>query len=61
MSPGMAETILRISKEGKDLNNTACAMAYGLITTIHCQTDIANQQLTKAHTHINQLKRIVQQ
>ncbi len=61
MLPGIAETILQIAKEGEDLNNTACAVVYSLITTIHCQTNITNQQLTEAHTHINRLKGIVTQ
>jgi len=53
MSPGTAETILRIAEEGEDLDNTTHTMTYGLITTIHCQTNIANQQLTEACICIN--------
>ena len=61
MSPGMAKTILCMEEDGEDLNNTAHAMAYGLVTTIHHWTNIANQHLEESHICINQLNGIVQQ
>src|SRR5216683_2950179 len=57
ISPGLAKTILRM--EDNNFTNTAHAIAYGLITTVHQHTTLTNQRLTKAHRHINQLARTV--
>ncbi len=59
MLPGTAKTILYM-EDREDLNNTARTMAYGLITTIHQWTNLANQHLKEAHTHINQLNGVIQ-
>jgi hypothetical protein len=58
VSPGSAETILTLDPT---LNATICAMAYGLVTTVHKQMAQYTQELNKACQNIKQLKCLNQQ
>jgi len=41
--------------EDNDITDTACTVAYGLISTVRHHTATANQRLASARCHINQL------
>src|SRR6266851_9553092 len=50
ISPGSAETILRL--EDNDLTDTAHAVAYSLISTVRCCATATDQHLAEARRHI---------
>src|SRR6266851_5227799 len=52
ISPGSAETILRL--EDNDLTNTTCAVVHGLISMVQCRTALTDQCLAEARGRINQ-------
>src|SRR6266853_27250 len=52
ISPGLAETLLRM-EEGDNLNDTTHAITYGLISMVCQHIVVSDQRLTKACRHIN--------
>jgi len=53
LSPGSAETLIRLS--GDEFSEIARTVAYGLAATVERCTTIAAQQLTATRTRINHL------
>jgi len=45
--------------EDNNLTDTACTVAYGLISTVRRHTALTDQRLVEARRHINQLTRTV--
>ncbi len=54
ISPGSAATLLRM--EDDNLTDTTQAVAHSLISTIQRRSTVADQRLTEARRHINQLQ-----
>ena len=59
ISPGTAETVLRM--EDEELTDTARAVSFGLCTTIRRRTAIAQQHLAESRANVNRLQGIVDQ
>ena len=53
LSPSSTETLICLSRD--EFTEIACTVAYGLAATVERRTTIATQQLTTAHTCIDQL------